>query len=1169
MTILTQLLSTLRRLHLRPVPVFLLCTCLVISIALAINQWVEAREKADMHGTLIGIGQLKVRQIRSYLAERGADAVVISDLLRTSANWLTEPSGNPSLAFQHTTAFIARAHQYRSILVLVNQADTLHVRLVIGQHGGLTAAGQTLALQALHERTPVVSLYAGDANTSGEAVLDLFFPVLTPDKTGVLGLVIMRSNSAYLFDLLQSWPVVSATAETLLVAQEGNDVVFLNELRHRQHTALKLRMPLSDQASSAAWPAISAVMGHYGSLEALDYRGQPVLAYTLPVPETPWSLVVKMDTDEALQHSHRLRGLAICLSLLLIALFAVLIWQSWARTQADRLINDKLRAAEANLHRAQAVAGVGSWLMDVRCNVLSWSTESYRIFGVTPGTPVTYETFLDCVHPDDRTFVDQQWQAALHGQPYDITHRLLVKGQLKWVRERAELHFDSHGQLIGGLGTTQDITEYRRLENALRQSQEQFMKVFEEAPIGMLICDLECQTLQSNRALQKIFGYSEAELLSIPFQQVIHPDDRDRVIESHQTLLQGNGEAYSQEDIRYLRKDNEVVWGRATAALVRDMQGKPSCTVTMLEDVTERKQTEEEMKLAALVYQSSNEGIQVMDADNHILAVNPAFTAITGYTAQEVIGKNPSLLRSSHHDQAFYTTIWQELNTTGKWQGEIWNRRKNGECYVEWLSINTIYRDNGSVRRRVALFSDITAKKKNEELIWQQANYDGLTGLPNRHMLHDRLARAIKKTHRTALPLALLFIDLDRFKEVNDSLGHEMGDILLKEAALRMENCVRETDTVARFGGDEFVIILSEINSIDCVARIAHNLLSKLAEPFQLGVETVYISASIGAALYPTDATDVATLLRFADQAMYAAKSEGRNRFQYYRPVMQETINARMRLANDMHKALANQQLRVYYQPIVELSTGAIYKAEALIRWQHPLLGLVSPADFIPIAEVTGMITGIGDWVFYQAVAQAARLRATYHPEFQISINKSPVQFLTNFDNHTCWLDHLQRLGLPAQALVIEITESLLMEVKDRISDQLQAFKDNGVAVALDDFGTGYSSLSYLRKFDIDYIKIDQSFVHNLAADTRDMALCETIINMAHKLGMKVVAEGVATLDQYRLLAQMGCDFGQGYFFAKPLPPDALERLLSEQRLSRDTSVVQETAAFERIDHIL
>lgn len=1159
MTNLAQLLSTVRRLHLRPLPVFLLCSCLVIGGALAINKWVENREKADMQGTLASIGLLKVRQIRSYLAEREADAAVISDLLRAAPNWLIESGSHPPLAFQQAINSIARAYRYRSILVLDSRMNDLNVRLAIGQNGGLTTTGQTNALQAMHDRASVVSLYAADPNAPGEAVLDIFVPILNQDKTGVLGIVVMRSYSDYLFDLLQSWPVESKTAETLLVTQYGNEVQFLNELRHRKNSALKLRIPLSSKASSPAWPAISAIIGQYGSLEANDYRGKPVLAYALPVPNMPWSMVVKMDTDEVLQHSHRLRWLAVSLSMLLIVFIAALIWQWWARTKADHLANDKLRETEANLNRAQAVASVGSWLMDVRSNVLSWSEESYRIFGVQPGTPVTYETFLHCIHPDDRAFVDHRWRAALQGQPYDITHRLIVNGQLKWVRERAELHFDPNGRLIGGIGTTQDITEHRMLENALCQSQEQFMKVFDEAPIGMLICDLACKSIQSNRALQKIFGYSEAELLSIPFRQIIHPDDMDSVVESHRRLLQGNGDSYQQEDIRYLRKDNEVVWVRATTALVRDIQGKPSFTITMLEDVTERKQAEEDMKLAALVYQSSSEAIQVTDANNRIIATNPAYTEITGYTAQEVIGKNPGLLRSDRHDKAFYETMWEELNSTGRWQGEIWNRRKNGECYVEWLSISTIYHADGSVHRRVALFSDITAKKKNEELVWHQANYDGLTGLPNRHMLHDRLERAIRKAHRVALPLALLFIDLDRFKEVNDSLGHEIGDILLKEAAQRMESCVRESDTVGRFGGDEFVIILSELNGIDCIERIADSLLAKLAVPFRLGSEMIYISASIGVALYPDDAKDEATLLRFADQAMYAAKSEGRNRFQYYLPVMQETVNARMRLANDMHTALSDHQLRVYYQPIVELATDDIHKAEALLRWQHPTLGLVSPADFISIAEATGMIIQVGNWVFYQAAAQAVRLRANYHPEFQISVNKSPVQFMGDFNNHSSWFDHLKALALPTQAIAIEITEGLLMETKDRISSQLLTFKNNGISVALDDFGTGYSSLSYLKKFDIDYIKIDQSFVRNLAVDTYDMALCETIIEMAHKLGIKVVAEGVETQDQYMLLKQMECDFGQGYFFSKPLPPKAFERMLhrrEEKRLSKDTGAV-------------
>lgn len=554
------------------------------------------------------------------------------------------------------------------------------------------------------------------------------------------------------------------------------------------------------------------------------------------------------------------------------------------------------------------------------------------------------------------------------------------------------------------------------------------------------------------------------------------------------------------------------------------------------------------LSLAKLVYETSSEGMMVSNADNNIIAINPAFTEMTGYTPQEVIGRNPNILGSGRHDKAFYQAMWEAINTTGKWRGEIWNRRKNGDIYPEWLSISTIFNSDGSISQRVALSKEITKDKENDELIWKQANFDDLTGLPNRRLTNDRLEQAIKKSSRSALSLALMLIDLDQFKEVNNSLGHELGDNLLKEAGQRMLSCISDTDTLGRLGGDEFVIILEELEDVTSVGWIVNNLLEKLAAPFRLVEDLVFISASIGITIYPDDAKDAVTLMKNVDQAMYAAKRQGRNRFHYYTSEMQEAANVRARISNDLHIALENNQFTVYYQPIVDLETGDICKAEALIRWQHPRLGLVSPNDFIPIAEDTGQIIEIGDWVFHQAVTEVARLRLIHDSEFQISVNMSPVQFRRDSNKPTPWLwfANLKRLGLPGSGIVLEITEGLLMEARDEVSSLLLSFRDHGMQVALDDFGTGYSSLSYLKKFDIDFFKIDQSFIRNLAPDSSDMVLCEAMIVMAHKLGIKVIAEGVETEQQRNLLKQIGCDYGQGYLFSRPVSVEEFEKLFEK-----------------------
>ena len=449
----------------------------------------------------------------------------------------------------------------------------------------------------------------------------------------------------------------------------------------------------------------------------------------------------------------------------------------------------------------------------------------------------------------------------------------------------------------------------------------------------------------------------------------------------------------------------------------------------------------------------------------------------------------------------------------------------------------------GKPLRMVGTHTDISMQKSSEEAIWKEANFDALTGLPNRRMFYDRLAHEIRKTERAGLPLALLFLDLDRFKEVNDALGHAKGDLLLKQAAERLSQCIRAADTVARLGGDEFIIILSELNDIGGVERIVQTILSRMAEPFQLDNEIAYVSASLGVTFYPQDATDIDDLLKNVDQAMYAAKNQGRNRLSYYTASMQHAAQEKMQLANDLRGALAASQLFIVYQPIVELASGRARKAEALLRWQHPQRGLINPTEFIPIAEDTGLIVDIGEWVFNQALQQVKRWRERHDPDFQISINKSPIQFYQGSDVLHPWPQQLESAGLPGRSIVVEITEGLLLDARSNVSRNLHAFRAAGIQISLDDFGTGYSSLAYLKKFDIDYIKIDQSFIRNLDAQSEDMALCEAIISMAHKLGMQVVAEGVETEAQLQLLLGAGCDFAQGYLFSKPVPPAEFERL--------------------------
>lgn len=450
--------------------------------------------------------------------------------------------------------------------------------------------------------------------------------------------------------------------------------------------------------------------------------------------------------------------------------------------------------------------------------------------------------------------------------------------------------------------------------------------------------------------------------------------------------------------------------------------------------------------------------------------------------------------------------------------------------------------------------TDITKEKESDELIWRQANFDILTGLPNRRMFSDRIEQSIRESQKTDQISAVLFLNLDHFKEINDSKGRENGDLLIRDTASRLQSCSSDSSTVARIGGDEFAIFLNNLSHLNDAEKIVKDMSVELAKPFTSAKDTVYLSSSIGIAFYPSDANTADSLIQCANQAMYTAKERGRNRRNYFTATMQDTIQNKIILANDLRTALADSQLTVFYQPIINLNDHSVHKAEALIRWKHPSRGFISPAEFIPIAEENGLIIDIGNWVFRQAAIQVKSWRESLQVNFQISVNMSPAQFRYESNDLYDWFDFLHQLDLPGKAIAVEMTEGLLMDTNPIISSKLFLLSDAGMEVSLDDFGTGYSSLSYLKKFDIDYLKIDQSFVKNLENDPDDAALCESIIMMAHRLGIKVIAEGVETAQQYDLLKTWGCDYAQGYLLSKPIPASEFETWFADTTTGLATS---------------
>ncbi len=759
---------------------------------------------------------------------------------------------------------------------------------------------------------------------------------------------------------------------------------------------------------------------------------------------------------------------------------------------------------------------------------------------------LTSLTWTSLTHLDDLQADLSQFQRMMAGEinGYEMDKRFIRKdGEVIYThltvscyRVGEEVRFIIAGVL--------DFSERIHTETALRASEEQLTRVLAGGELGYWDWDITTNTVHRNRRWAEMLGYTEEEIHKSVNQWLdfIHPDDRAAAWESITDHLEGRT-AQHRLEYRMLTKQGGYCWILDSAKVVSyDPQGKPLRMCGTHTDISERRAGEESARLASLVYENSSEAMAVTDADGNIISINPAYTEITGFEPHEVIGSFCDLFKTRQASD-LYESIMAAIQATGSWQGEVSYQRKNGDECVIWLTINSIYNQNETVHRRVALFSDITDRKESEEIIWKQANFDPLTGLPNRRMFMDHLEQETRKAARSHKPVVLFFLDLDLFKEINDTLGHDVGDLLLKETAHRLTHCVRDSDTVSRLGGDEFTVILSDIEDSGSVERVAQEILSKLAEPFELGLETVYVTASLGITLYPNDASDVEALLKNADQAMYAAKDLGRNRFNYFTPSMQEAARNRMQLANDLRNALNNTELEVYYQGIIDLRNQSIYKAEALLRWHHPTRGEVSPLEFIPIAEDTGMILGIGDWVFNQTMDQICRWREELQLDIQVSINKSPVQFRDEGRSISDWLVRLNERGLKGESIAIEITEGLLLDASPSVTERLLAFRDAGIQVSLDDFGTGYSSLAYLKKFDIDYLKIDRSFIQNLEKTSDDMVLCEAIIVMAHKLGIQVIAEGVETIEQSKLLSAAGCDYAQGYLYSRPVPGEEFARL--------------------------
>ncbi len=695
------------------------------------------------------------------------------------------------------------------------------------------------------------------------------------------------------------------------------------------------------------------------------------------------------------------------------------------------------------------------------------------------------------------------------------------------------------GRLLHVLAGTERRSHELSLTEEKYRRQTQMLDQIQDSVITM---DLAGYITSWNNGAARLFGYSAEEAIgrNILF---LYVDESEEDAQIDDDFLEHGGRAM---EVRRRRKSGEIFWASLSLSPMQDAEGQAIGLIGYLTDITDRLATAEMLRLHARIFQNSEEGILIADAQQNIVSVNDAFSRITGYAEKEILGRPMRMFDTDQQGEGFYNRMWDEIRSSGNWKGEMLELKKSGECYAKWASISAMKNDQNKLTHYFSIFSDISEKKRVEERINYLAYYDDLTGLPNRSHLNSLVSQTLVEAKRNGDSGALLFIDLNRFKPINDTLGHEVGDRLLKQVGERFRNALRRSDVVARIGGDEFVAGLFSITRREHASIAAQKLLTTLEEPFLIDGNELHMGASIGISVYPDDGNDTETLLRYADLAMYRAKQARQSGFMFYSLEMNQRSVNRLMIENGLRQALDRGELLLYYQPKVNITNGAIVGAEALLRWRHPERGMVAPDEFIPVAEETGLIVQIGDWVLEQACIQALAWQQADMPTFTIAVNVSARQMSARLPRLISAL--LSRFGLSPEWLELELTESMMMHRADGVIELMNELHAMVITLSLDDFGTGFSSLSYLKRFPIDTLKIDRAFVSGIPADSGDCAIAGAIVSMAKQLGHKVIAEGVETTEQLAFLSGLGCDEIQGYLFSRPLPAKEFEALLRSGR---------------------
>ncbi len=801
-------------------------------------------------------------------------------------------------------------------------------------------------------------------------------------------------------------------------------------------------------------------------------------------------------------------------------------------------IEAELQKSEERWKFAIEGSGDGLWDWNIRTDRAFYSPRYKQMFGYADADiGTTSDEWSKRIHPDDAPGVVAAIKPYMDGKPgsASVEFRMLCQdGSWMWTLGRGlVVERDADGKPLRMIGTTTDISRRKRAENALRQSEARYRTMFDSAPEGVWMIDPDRRTTEVNERMCDLVGYSREELLGRNPAELAD-EENGRIFEEKARIVPNRQTRTYEIALRHRDGHNIRTEFRATNLFNED--GSVMGVMAFVVDLTVRKQAEERLQLAASVFGHAREGIVITDAQGTIVDVNGAFTRITGYGREEAVGQNPSMLKSGRQDAAFYEVMWRDLKEQGHWSGEIWNRCKDGEVYAELLTISAVRDGAGAVQQYVGLFSDITAIKQHQSELEHIAHYDALTNLPNRVLLADRLQQAMAQAQRRGQQLAVVYLDLDGFKAINDRHGHEVGDQVLITLARRMKQALREGDSLARLGGDEFVAVLIDLDDMAASRPMLSRLLAACAQGVQVAELGLQVSASLGVTFYPqSQEIDADQLLRQADQAMYQAKMAGKNRYHLFDAEQDSSIRGRHESLERIRMALEDHEFVLHYQPKVNMRSGQIIGAEALIRWQHPEKGLLPPAMFLSVIEDHALTVDIGEWVIDTALTQMELWQAA-GLDMRVSINVGARQ-LQQGD----FVDRLKFIlarhpSVKSSHLELEVLETSALEDIAQVSQVIEACAQIGVKFALDDFGTGYSSLTYLKRLRVAMLKIDQSFVRDMLEDPDDLAILEGIIGLAEAFRREVIAEGVETVEHGSALLQLGCELAQGYGIARPMP---------------------------------